>query len=174
MSREQKAEIIDGLQETFSGCNIGILTDYRGLTATEMVALRSKLREVGIEYRVVKNTLARFAAQRAGKEGLSDLIEGPIAVAFGYGEIAESAKVLTEYIRKSQVELGIKGGFLSDRLLTSEEVKILSTLPPRDILLAKVVGGIQNPITALVNCLTNPMRGLVGLMQARIKQLEGE
>ena len=174
MSREKKAQIIDSLQEIFSGCSIGILTDYRGLSALEMAALRNRLREAGIEYRVVKNTLARFAAQRAGKEGLPDFFEGPIAIAFGYGDVAESARALADYIRISKVELSIKGGFLSGRLLTSGEVMTLSTLPSREVLLARVVGGMQSPITTLVSYLTAPMRGLVGVIQARIKQLEGE
>ena len=68
----------------------------------------------------------------------------------------------------------IKGGFFSDRLLTSGEVKTLSTLPPREILLAKLLGGMQSPITALVSCLATPIRGVIGVLQARIKQLEGE
>ncbi len=174
MSREKKAQIIDSLQEIFSRCSIGILTDYRGLSAMEMTALRNSLREAGVEYRVVKNTLAQFAAQRAGKEGLPDFFEGPIGIAFGYDDIAEPAKALAGYIRMSKVGLSIKGGFLSDRLLTSGEVMTLSTLPSREILLARVVGGIQSPITTLVSHLTTPMRGLVGVIQARIKQLEGE
>ncbi len=174
MSREEKAQTIDRLQEIFSSCSIGILTDYRGLSALEIAGLRNRLREAGVEYRVVKNTLARLAAQRVGKEGLPNFFEGPIAIAFGYGDIAESAKALADYIRMSKIELSIKGGFLSDRLLTSEDVTTLSTLPSKKILLAKVVGGIQSPLSALVSCLTNPMRGLIGVIQARTKQLEGE
>ena len=174
MSREKKALIINSLEEAFSKCNIGILTDYRGLTTAEITALRRRLQESGIEYKVVKNTLARFAAARAGKDDLVSSFEGPIAIAFGYNDITEPAKVLASYIRDSKVNLGIKGGFSGDRLFTSEEVMTLSTLPSREILLARVVGGIQSPITTLVSHLTTPMRGFVGVIQARIKQLEGE
>ena len=174
MSREKKTQIIDRLQDTFSKCSIGILTDYRGLSTPEITVLRRKLRESSIEYKVVKNTLARFAGERAGKSDLVSFFEGPIAIAFGYGDITEPAKVLTDYIRTSQVSLNIKGGFLSDRLLTSEDVETLSTLPSREILLAKVLGGMQGPIITLVGCLTTPIRGIIGALQARIKQLEGE
>jgi len=174
MPREKKAQTIDRLQEGFSKCSIGILTDYRGLSTPEMTILRRSLRELGVEYKVVKNTLARFAAERAGRNDLASVFEGPVAIAFGYGDIAEPARALADYINTSKASLSIKGGFLSDRLLTSEEVKTLSTLPSREILLAKVVGGMQSPITALVSCLTTPIRGVIGVLQARIQQLEGE
>ena len=174
MQRENKTIIIDQLKEVLSECSIGILTDYRGLTAAEITELRRKLGESGISYRVVKNTLARFAAERAGKDELVSLFDGPVAIASGYGNITEPARALADYIRTSKVSLTIKGGFLGNSLLTSEEVIALSSLPSREILLARVVGGMQIPILALVSHLTTPMKGLVGIMQARIKQLEGE
>ncbi len=174
MSREKKAQTIDRLQDTFSKCSIGILTDYRGLSTPEITVLRRKLRESSVEYKVVKNTLARFAGERAGKDDLVNFFEGPIAIAFGYGDVTEPAKILTDYIRTSKASLSIKGGFLGDRLLTSEDVATLSTLPSREILLAKVLGGMQGPIVTLVGCLTTPIRKITGVLQARIKQLEGE
>jgi large subunit ribosomal protein L10 len=174
MPREKKVQAIDRLQEGFTKCSIGILTDYRGLSTAEMTVLRSRLRELGVEYKVVKNTLAQFAAERAGRDDLVSSFEGPVAIAFGYGDIAEPARALANYIDTSKASLSIKGGFLSDRLLTSEEVTTLSTLPSREVLLAKLLGGMQSPITALVNCLATPMRGVIGVLQARIQQLEGE
>jgi len=172
IARAKKVQIIDKLQENFSKCSIGILTDYRGLSAQGMFALRRRLRESGIEYKVIKNTLARFAAERAGKEQLISSFEGPIAIVFGYDDISVPAKVLTEYIDTSKISLSIKGGFLGNRLLTALEVKILATLPSREILLGKVLGGMQIPIYTLVSHLTNPIRGIIGVLQARIKQME--
>ena len=174
MSREKKALIIDSLQEVFSKCSIGILTDYRGLSAPEMNDLRFRLRESNIEYKVVKNTLARFATERAGKDELVSLFDGPVAIALGYGAITEPARVLADYIRTSKASLSIKGGFLGDKILTPAEVMSLSTLPSRDILLARVLAGMQTPISALVSHLTTPIRGIIGVLQARIQQLEGE
>jgi len=174
MSREKKSQIIDGLQDAFSKCRVGILTDYRGLTTSEMTTLRRSLQESGSEYKVVKNTLARFAAERAGKGDLASSLEGPIAIAFGYGDITAPARVLAGYIGESKEKLSIKGGFLGDRLLTSDDVMTLSTLPPREVLLARVLGGMNSPISALLGCLTAPIRGITGVLQARIKQLEGE
>ena len=174
MSREKKSQIIDRLQEAFSKCSISILTDYRGLVTSEMTALRRRLQESNSEYTVVKNTLARFAAERAGKDCLISSFEGPIAIAFGYGDITAPTKVLADYIRQSKASLSVKAGLLEDRLLTSEEVMTLATLPSREILLAMVLGQMKSPISALLGCLTNPIRGIIGVLQARIKQLEGE
>ena len=174
MSREKKTEIIESLQQLFSRCSVAVLTDYRGQSANEMTQLRRRLREAGIDYKVVKNTLARFAAQRSGREELFDFLDGPVAIAFGYGDITEPAKALATYIEDSKASMSIKGGFLGDRLLTSEDVATLSTLPSREILLAKVLGGMQSPIVTLVSCLTTPIREVIGALQARIKQLEGE
>lgn len=174
MSREKKAQTIERLYEAISKCNIGILTDYRGLSALEMTELRNKLREVSVEFSVVKNTLARFAVERASRGDLASFFTGPVAITFGYGEIIEPARALGDYIRSSKSSLSIKGGFLQDRLLTAEEVNILSTLPSKEILLAKVLGAMQSPVLTLLGCLTTPMRGFMGALQTRIKQLEGE
>ena len=173
-SREKKAQIIDKLQEAFAQCSVGVLTDYRGLTTMEMTTLRRRLQEAGSEYKVVKNTLARFAAEGAVKDNLTSSIEGPIAIAFGYDDITAPARVLAGYIRDSQASLSIKGGFLGDRLLTSAEVMTLATLPSREVLLAMVLGQMKSPISALLSCLNSPLKGMVGVLQARINQLEEE
>jgi len=157
MSREKKTQIINRLQEVFSKCSIGILTDYRGLSAPEITGLRRRLSE-----------------ERAGKDELASFFVGPVAIAFGYGDIIEPARALADYIRTSKASLSIKGGFLSDRLLTSEEVMTLSSLPTREVLLARVVGRMQSPIVALLGYLTTPIQGFIGVLQAKIQQLEGE
>lgn len=173
-SREKKTQIIEGLQEAFSKCSISILTDYRGLVTSEITELRRKLQESGSEYKVVKNTLARFAAERAGKDVLVGSLEGPVAITFGYGDITAPAKILADYIRSSKTSLSIKAGLLGDRLLTSQELMTLATLPPREILLARLLGQMKSPVSALLGCLTSPIRGIIGVLQARITQLEGE
>lgn len=174
MSREKKTEIIDRFKDTFSRCSIGILTDYRGLSNSEITALRRRLGDSSVEYRVVKNTLARLAAERAGKANLAGSFVGPVAVALGYGDVTEPAKILADYISTSKSALTIKGGFLGDRVLTPEEVSTLARLPSREILLAKLLGGMQSPIAGLVNCLSAPISGVARVLQARIKQMEGE
>ena len=174
MPREKKVIIVDNLTELFSKSSVGVLTDYRGLTMAEMTALRRQLGSSGIDYKVVKNTLARFAAEKAGKDELKSLFVGPVAIAFGYGEAVEPARVLDEYIRSSKTALSIKGGFLADSILTAEEVIVLSKLPSKEVLIGKVLGGMQAPIHGLLTCLSAPVRGMIGVLQARIQQLEGE
>ncbi len=174
-SREKKTQLIDSLEEAFHKCSIGILTDYRGLATPAMTALRRRLQQSGSEYKVIKNTLARFAAERMDMDDLAGAFEGPIAIAFGYGDdVTVPAKVLVDYIRNSRAAVTVKGGFLGDRLLTSEEVRTLATLPSREIMLARVLGQIQSPVASLLSCLSAPMRGMLGVLQARIKQLEEE
>ena len=172
MNREQKVKIVNELKEAMTKCNSGILTDYKGLSNAELTLLRRKLRELGIEYRVVKNTLARFAAQKAGKEFLVSSLEGPVAIAFCYDDVTRPAKVLTNFIRSSESMLSIKGGFLGDRLLNRDDVKSLASVPSREVLIAQVLTGMQSPIFALMNFLNHPLREFSEILQTRIKQLE--
>lgn len=173
-SKQKKAQTIDSLQEAISKCSIGILTDYRGLATPEMTTLRRKIQETNGEYKVVKNTLARFAAKGAGMDDLASLFEGPVAIAFGHGDITAPARILANFIRDGKESISIKGGFLADRVLTAEDIMTLSTLPSREILLARVFGQMKSPISSLLGYLTTPISGFIGVVQARIKQLEGE
>ncbi len=173
MRKEKKKEAVSQLAEKISRCNIAITTDYRGLSVAEMTELRRRLRQGQIEYRVIKNTLARFAAKLAGKEDLNQIIEGPTAIAFGYGDITEPAKALIDYIRSSGGVLKIRGGLLEQKVLTASEVADLATLPPKEVLMAKVLGAMQGPISAMANVLNSTLVSLVGMLNARIRQLEG-
>jgi large subunit ribosomal protein L10 len=174
MSKEKKGQIIDELEEEFSSSTIGILTDYRGLTNSEITGLRRRIQKAGGEYKVIKNTLARFAAERAGKDDLVEYLKGPLAIAFGRGDITEPAKVLAAWINETKIELEIKGGFSEDKVLTPAEIKTLSTLPSREVLIARLLGQINSPISSLVYTLNSPIQGLVGVLNAQIQKLEGE
>ena len=173
MLKEKKEQMIDELASSLSRCTIAVATDYRGLTAKEMVQLRRRLTESGIEYRVIKNTLTRFAAERAGKNQLETLLTGPVAIAFGYDDVVKPAQILREHIRSASSVLQIKGGILGDRLLTAEDVVNLAVMPSKEVLLARLVGQLNAPLQALHNVLSAPLRGLLNVMQARIKQVEG-
>jgi len=173
MLKEKKEQMIDELAGNLSRCTIAVATDYRGLTAKEMVQLRRRLTDMGIEYRVIKNTLTRFAAEKAGKRQLEALLTGPVAIAFGYDDVIKPAQVLREHIRSVSSVLQIKGGIMGDRLLTAEDIVNLATMPPRDVLIARLVGQLQAPLQSLHNVISAPLRGLLNVMQARIKQIEG-
>ena len=173
MPTEKKVQIVERLQDIFSRSTIFIVTDYRGLSATEMTRLRHQLSAQGVGYQVVKNTLARFAAERVGKTEFKGLLQGPVAIAFGYGDVTEPARYLTDYIRTSKISLPIRGGLLEGRILSPEGVSLLSSLPCKEDLVAKLVGRMQVPVSALLNVLTSHLRGLTVVLQARIQQLEG-
>ena len=173
MPTEKKKEQIDSLEQIFAKSNSGIMTDYRGLKTSDVVALRRKLRDAGVEFHVVKNTLARIAAGNSGKDQIGSIFEGPLAIAFVKDDISKSAKVLTDHIAASKLAITIKGGFLGNKLLTPAEVATIATLPPREQLIAKVMGGIQGPLYGLLNQVNAPLRGLAYVLQGRITQLEG-
>ncbi len=173
MLKEKKEQMVDELAASLSRCTIAVATDYRGLTAKEMVQLRRRLTALGIEYRVIKNTLTRFAAEKASKKQLETFLAGPVAIAFGYDDVIKPAQVLREHIRSTGSVLQIKGGILGDRLLTAEDVANLANLPPREVLISRLMGQLQAPLQALHNVLSAPLRGLLNVMQARIQQVEG-
>ena len=174
MPTEKKVNVVADLQDVFDKCSIGILTDYRGLSTGELSVLRRKLREAGVEYRVVKNSLAQIAFRQAGQEAMAALFIGPVAVAIGYGEVPDTARAVTEYISANKSTLEVRSGFYGDTVLTKKDIENLAKLPPREILLAQVIGGIQAPISGLVNVLAGPIRNVMGVLQARITQLEGQ
>lgn len=173
MTTQRKLQIVQQLSELLSQSNIIIASDYRGLSVAEMSQLRCQLREMGIEYHVVKNTLAKFAAEKVSKPGLSQLLQGPIALAFGYGDITQPAKALADYYRSSKITLSIKGGLLDGQVLSAEEVSSLATLPPPEVLRARLLGVLQSPVFALQNLLSTNLRGLTPTLKARIQQLGG-
>jgi len=165
---------IEQLREDISSCSIGILTDYRGMSSAEITALRRRIQESKGAYQVVKNTLARFAAERADRPDLAGAFEGPVAVAFGYEDVTDITRALVGFIRTAGTTVSVKSGFLPGRVLTGQEVMAIADLPSREVLLARVLGGMKSPIYGLVNCLASPLRGLAVVLQARIQQLEGE
>jgi large subunit ribosomal protein L10 len=173
MPTEKKQKIVTNLEQSFAQCDSGIMTDYRGLKTPDIVALRRKLRENGVEFHVVKNTLARIAARSKGKDQIDSLFEGPMAVVFVKDDISKAAKILTEHIAAFKLALAVKGGFMGNKLLTPKEIATIATLPSREVLLAKLMAGVQGPLYALMNQVNAPLRGLMTVLQARMKQLEG-
>lgn len=174
MLKEKKAQSIEHLQDIFSRSNISILADYRGLKMVELTNLRRKLGDAKIDFEVVKNTLARIALEKAGNTEASKLFEGPVVLVTGFDDVVEPARILQGHITEAKLNMAIKGGFMKSKLLSSDEVVALSKLPSKDILIARVVGGIQAPLYGLVSCLSSPMQGLLTVLQGRITQLEAK
>jgi large subunit ribosomal protein L10 len=173
MKKEKKAQTIERLQQEFDHASIGILTDFRGLKTQEVDGLRRKLQEAGGDYKVVKNTLAAKAAERLNRPELKDAFNGPVAIAFGHGEVQDTAKVFSDYVRTTKITIGVKAGFMGNKMLSAGEINELASLPPKPVLIAKIIGGMKSPLYSLAGVLAAPMRNLQGVLQARIKQLEG-
>jgi large subunit ribosomal protein L10 len=172
MPTQRKVELIDELTALLSQNKLIIATEYRGLTVSDMAQLRRQLREIGTEYHVVKNTLAKFAAEKAGKPGLSQYLQGPIALAFCKGDATQLAKTLLNYARTTKM-LSIKGGVIDSRVLTPGEINSLATMPPIEVMRARLLGVMQSPIYSLRNVLTANLRGLCVVLNARIQQMGG-
>lgn len=170
-ARPEKVREVEELSDLLSRSNLVVLTDYRGLTVADMASLRRRLRGQGVEYRVAKNTLTSFAAEKAGKAGLKGSLVGPTAIAFVAGEESAAAKALSDFERGSKV-FKIKGGMLGQRLLAAGDVGTLANMPPRPVLLSQVVAGFQSPIAGVVGVLGGVLGGLVGTLEARRRQLE--
>ncbi|MFC1910761.1 50S ribosomal protein L10 [Chloroflexota bacterium] len=173
MPREKKTKVIDQIEELFLNSTSGILADYRGIKTADMNILRRKLRDSSIQCRVVKNTLARMAAEKSGKHGLSASFVGPVVAIFGSGtDVTAPVKLFNEFVIANKLSLSVKSGFIGDTIYNAEDMKAIASLPSRDELIGKVVSGFVAPIFGLVNCLASPMRGLAVVLQGRIKQLE--
>ena len=175
MDRSDKERVVAELTERLKTTDTFIVADYRGLTVTEIDELRSELLKHGARFSVVKNTLTRRAAEAAGADLLLGLLEGPSAIAFleADGDPVAVAKALADAARTTRV-LAVRGGILEGSPVTPEDVSNLATLPPADVLRAQLVGALAGSLTTVVGLFAAPMRDLVGVLQARIDQLQAQ
>lgn len=174
MQKEDKEKVVAELTERLRLSETLIVTDYRGLTNSELDALRSKLHEHGARFAVVKNTLTRRAAQAAGADALLALLEGPSAIAFieAGGDPVAVAKAIGDAAKNTKI-LAVRGGVLQGKEMSADEVESLAKLPPTEVLRAQLLGAIMAPLTTVLGLLSAPLRDLVGLIDARIEQLGG-
>lgn len=169
----EKQAIVAELKEKLSTTKGAVLTSYRGLTVAQDTKLRRKLREAGVEYRVIKNTLTRIAADQAGVGGLDSYLEGPTAIAISYTDPVAPAKIISEFVKETKGQvLEIKAGLVEGQVIDADGVKALANLPPREVLIAKVLAGMQSPIVGFVNVLQGNIRNLVYALEAVRQQKE--
>jgi large subunit ribosomal protein L10 len=175
MLRSDKERIVEELTERLRTTQTLIVADYRGLTVKEVDALRGQLLAQGARFSVVKNTLARRAAEAANAEAVLALLEGPTAIAFleADGDPVAVAKAMSDAARTTRV-LTIRGGILDGQPISDEAVRSLATLPAAEVLQAQLVGALAGPLTTVVGVFTAPLRDFVGVLDARIKQLQGQ
>jgi large subunit ribosomal protein L10 len=172
--KEQKAEQVELLTEKLKKAKVAVLTDYRGLTVSQIQDLRGRLRSQAVEYRVVKNTLARRAAVEAGHGEFQELLKGPVAIAFGYEDISAPARLLGEFTRQTRLRLDIVGGLVEGRVMGPDQVRQTADLPSREVLLAQLLGTLQSPVAQLVATIEAPVQQLIGLLEAYKDKLGGE
>ena len=155
MNKTEKKDAIDELHEKFSRAKTAVITGYAGINVEQITELRSKLRQSKVEYRVVKNTLARKAAEGTGLEPLKDHFVGPVGIALGYDDVVAPAKVLSEF-SKTQAKLELKVGVLDGKLLRVADIKALASLPSLNTLRGKIIGLLQAPATKVAGVLQAP------------------
>jgi large subunit ribosomal protein L10 len=146
MARPEKIAAVDEIRSKLEGADAAVLTEYRGLTVSELARLRGSLRPAGTEYKVFKISLARRALETSGRDDLLPMLSGPTAIAFVKGDAVIAAKALRDFGRTNPA-LVIKGGMLGPRVLTPAEISELADIEPREVLLARLAGGFQAPLT---------------------------
>ncbi|WP_082789144.1 50S ribosomal protein L10 [Desulfolucanica intricata] len=172
-TKQEKQAMVQMIQEKMQSSKSAILVDFRGINVAALTELRNKLRETNSEFKVAKNTLVKIAVNNIGLKGLDSYLEGPTGIAFGYDDPVAPAKVLNDFTRTNK-NLEIKAGVLEGQVIDQEGVKGLANLPSREVLLAKVLGGMQAPLYGFANVLQANIRNLVYVLEAVRKQQAGE
>lgn len=149
---QQKQQLVAELSEKFKTAAAGVFVDYCGLTVEEDTALRNKLREAGIEYSVVKNTLTKRAANEAGYTDFDEILNGPTALALSYDDVVAPARVLAEFAKTKEV-FEIKAGFMEGKAMSMDEIVALSQIPSKDTLYAMLAGGLNATIAGLARAI---------------------
>jgi len=164
---EAKQHNVAVLAEKLARMKSAVLTDYRGLTVAQLEDLRSALRRDGLDYLVVKNTLARRASEEAGIPELNPQFVGPTALAISYDDLSAPARVLMEYARANRRLEMVRGGVAEGTILSAAEVRQLAELPSREVLMAELLAVLEAPVSQLVALLEAPVKDLVGLLEAK-------
>ncbi len=149
---ELKQPVVSEIKELLDGAESAVVVDYRGITVAQDTALRKKLREAGVSYKVYKNTMIRFAAKGTAFEALDPNLEGPTAIAVSKTDATAPARILAEFA-KTAPALEIKGGVVEGAYYDAKGMEKISSIPSREILLGKLLGSMQSPITNIARVL---------------------
>lgn len=165
MDRKTKELVAQELHEKLKDFNLAVLAHYSGLNVEKLTVLRNTLRKTDTELRVVKNTLLKIASKETDLSLLEDYFKGPVAIALNRSDVVETAKVLVDFARKN-AELEIKAGMLNGRVISREQLGALASLPPREILLGKLLSVFVGVQTGLVNVLSAVPRSFIQVLDA--------
>jgi len=170
-AREQKEAAITEIRSKLGAAEATVLTEYRGLTVTQLADLRAQLRQSDTEYKVFKNTLARRAVEEEGHSDLTSLLEGPTALAFINGDLAAAAKTLKEFGKTTDAFV-LKGGLVGGKLTTPAEFAALADLPSREVLLSQIAGLFEAPLSQMASLFEANARDVLYAVQALIEKRE--
>lgn len=170
MSKEIKAQMVESIKEKMGRSAVLILTNHQGLSVSEVTILRRALRDVQAEYKILKNNLTERAVEGQYPK-LKDLLKGPTSLVFGFSDPVSPAKVIFKFIAKHE-KLEVKGGIVEQRFSSAAELKDLSRLPSREVLLTQMVNGVASPLLGLLGVLQGPLRNLVYILEAVRKERE--
>ncbi|MBI4775542.1 MAG: 50S ribosomal protein L10 [Deltaproteobacteria bacterium] len=171
MKREKKEEVVAEMRDVLARTRMAILADYKGLNVESITQIRNSLRDAGIEFRVVKNTLARLASKETNIEKLNPFLKGPSALVLSYDDVVAPAKVMAEFTKKYQ-RLQIKAGLLEGKVLTQQEIGDLAKLPSREVLLSKLLSAMNGVPGGFVRLLANVLQTFMGTLTAIRDQKE--
>ncbi len=164
---EQKKQQVAALSEAVKNANVGVLVNYSGISVEKDTKLRKELREAGCEYKVVKNTLLSRAFEEAGISGLEEHLKGSTALAYSDKGYTDAPKILSDYIKANPNSgFAVKAGFIDGGAVSASGIDELAKLPPKEVLLAQVLGGMNGPIQGFANVLNGTIRGLVIALNA--------
>jgi large subunit ribosomal protein L10 len=173
MKRTEKDEFIGELQQKLEGASAFYLTDFTGLSVKQMTQFRARLRKQGVEYVVVKNTLAQRALQGLDVPDVAAFFTGPTGVVIGRSDAVAAAKALTDFAREFGDRPAVKVGVVERREVSPDQVKKLAELPPREVLLAQIAGGLQAPMARLAGGMSQLLAGFARAVDALRQQKEG-
>lgn len=171
LTKQQKEQQVAELTEKMKTATVGVLVDYCGLTVEEVTELRKKLRESKVDYRVYKNSVLRFASQNSGYGDMAKFYDGPNAIAISQDDAVAPAKILVEFA-KTHPKIEIKAGFLDGKVATAKDIEALATLPSREEMLSKILGGFNAPVSGLANVLQATIRSVVYALSAYAEKKE--
>ena len=169
-TKQQKVDSVAEIADMLSRCTIAVTTGYQGLDASQMTELRRSLRELGVEYKVIKNTLALRAAESIGRKGVDGILNGSTGVAFGYDDVTSVAKGVNGFITNTRLPLVIYGALMDESILSAEQVRGLAAITSREDLISRLIGQIQSPISRLVNVLNRPIAALAIALNSIVEQ----
>lgn len=165
LTREEKEQLVQEYVELLRNSRAMIVTDYRGLSVTAITKLRREIADADGQFMVVKNRLFRLAMKEVGMEIPDDIMTGPVAAGFCYGDVPPVAKALTEFAKESEI-LVVRGGLMDENFMTLDEVKAIADLPPLEVVRAQLLGVLGGPASNVAGIFASGVRQVVNVLSA--------